>query len=79
MFDGYTDFTLPTQSCSTEFGQYDPNGVWIPKNTLGRTASKVSMTFDPSQDDDPIVGIGMTYQVMIITLQALTLHILPYI
>ena len=59
--DGYlADFhAIDGQALApTEFGEYN-NGVWAPKRyagTYGTTGFR--LTFDPTQDADPAVGIG---------------------
>ena len=43
----------------TEFGRYNNDGVWVPKDYSGSYGSKgFHLTFDSSQDSDPLVGIG---------------------
>ena len=62
-FDGYmADFHCVSGSvvAPTEFGEYDSNNVWIPKIYAGTYGAQgFHLTFDPTQDADPAVGIGI--------------------
>jgi hypothetical protein len=44
----------------TSFGEYNNDGVWVPINYTGTYGGNgFHLTFDPTQDDDPAVGIGI--------------------
>ena len=45
----------------TDFAEYNDEGVWVPIKPSGITYGSAGfhLTFDPTQDTDPVVGIGI--------------------